>query len=84
MDSDVSYTPADDESVAFTEPLPTSSPIHRLFPQTSLKIPPHHPDFVLNDEKSSVYLIFNGLIRRILLPPPNEGTDRLIRVECTQ
>ena len=84
MESDVSYTPIDDESVVFTEPFPPSSPIRRLNPRNNVKLPVHHPDFVLDDSNSPIYLVSNGLIRRTLLPPLEDGTDRLIKVECTQ
>lgn len=85
MDSDVSYTPTnDDESVVLTEPFLPSSPLAFRRQEKPPKILPSHPDFVLNDSESTIYIIVNSLFRRTLLPPSTEGTDRQIKVIYTQ
>ena len=84
MDSNVSYTPTnDDESVVLTEPLLPSSPLTFRRRENTPKILPYHADFVLDDSESTIYRVVNGLFRRTLLPPPTEGIDRQIKVVCT-
>ena len=77
MDSDVSYTPInDDESVVLTELFLPSLPLAFRRRENTLKILPYHADFVLDDLESTIYIIANGLFRRTLLLPPTEGIDR--------
>ena len=85
MDFNVSYTPTnDDESVVLTEPFLPSSPLAFRRRENTPKILSYYADFILDDLKSTIYIIANGLFRRTLLPPPTEGTDRQIKVVYTQ
>ena len=77
MDSNVSYTPTnDDESVVLTKPfLPF---LHLAFRrrENTPKILPYYADFILDDLESTIYIIVNSLFRRTLLPPPIKGIDK--------